>query len=916
MTSPILTTKLFIPPIRSDLLPRPNLIKKLNSIVNYPLTLISASAGSGKTTILSEWIKYTNHPVAWISLDSEDNDTIQFLLYVIHALKKIKNNFGNKMLGSLQSGQLESLESIAIQLINEMTGFSEHTFLILDDFHLISQTKVHDFLIFIVDHLPPQIHLIVTSRIDPPWPLARYRSRNHLLELRGQDLRFDTQEIKQFLHLSYGLDLSLEDVTALEARTEGWVAGLQLAALSMQGHSDIHDFVKDFTGSHLFVAEYLIEEILQKQSEEIQIFLLKTSILERLEENLCDAVLGSNLSQTYLSLLHRKNAFIIPLDNKGQWFRYHHLFADLLQARLAQTITEQEVSNLHKRASNWYVKNNFPVEAVNHALAAGDLELAAGLVENTARSLIYSGRINVLRDWLEVFPENIIQNRPHLTFFLFWIDMLQGKADFSETAIQEKERLLKSLPPSSENDKLRGELMAVVCRLLALSGRTSQAIHLAQEALAYLHLEDYASRARVNSALAIALDLEGRSDEARPVYEECFSQAAAAGDHLLGVHTMMAKGLVQYRSGYLNQASKTFQAIINIRSQEGANTLLRTGMNPMEKAGEKTIFLPSGQGYIGLAHVLLEQYDLITAKEYLIKGMNLCQQGGLDGIFIGRLQMSRLHQANNDHDKALAEIQFPKDAFARVDDYNVTARLIMLALAKGEISKARQFADSFIKILNGELVDTRLPLIFYEIVAAVVSRVYIALDEVDKAFKLLDRLEASAKSGKRPGRLVEVNLLRALAFQKQAKNNLPQMAVDHIIKALDFAVEENYFLLFLEEGSAVIPLLKAVVTDKNVSAESKELTKQLLQAFSEREPLSMGQFGPTVNGLFEQLTPREMEVLELIATGASNQKIADELVVTVRTVKKHTSNIYGKLGVESRTQAVAYARQNGLLPIN
>ncbi len=912
MASPILTTKLFIPPVRSDLLPRPHLIKKLEEIADYPLTLISASAGSGKTTILSEWVSSADHPVAWVSLDSADDDTKQFLIYTIHALRTLKDNFGQELLENLQSGQPESGDSILIQLINEMAEFPRNIFLVLDDFHIILDTKLHDMVIFLIDHLPPQIHLIVASRVDPPWPLARFRARNQLLEFRGQDLRFNTGEIMEFLNRTNKLDLSPKDVSALEIRTEGWVAGLQLAALSMQGHTDIQKFVMDFTGSHLFVAEYLIEEILHQQPEEIQRFLLKTSILERLNASLCQAVSGTDASQTYLSHLHHKNAFIIPLDNEGQWFRYHHLFADLLQARLFQTLSEQAISELHVKASEWYSTNHYPVEAVSHALVAKDHQLAADLIEQTAHVLIYGGRIKILRDWLEVLPKNAIQARPRLNYFLYWIDMLQGKADFSEEAMQEKEALLKTLPPTPENNRLRGELMAVVCRALALSGRTSQAIHLAQEALTYLPAEDSASRARVNSALAIALELEGRSEEAEPVYERCFSQAAAAGDHLLGVHTMMAKGLVEYRTGYLNQAAETFQAMMGIHSQEDANTFLKTGITSGKKTEGNPDFLPAGQGYIGMAHVLLERYDLRTAEEYLTMGMDFCHQGGLDGIFMGKMQMSRLHRANRSLDKALAEIQFTKGAFARADDYNVTTQHIMIELDRGEVSKARRLADPFIKILNGEMDDPRLPLLFFEIVEALVARVDIALGEIDAALKLLDRLESTAKPGKRPGRLVEVHLLRALAYQKQSKS-LPPEAVENIMQALELAAPENYILLFLEAGPAVIPLLEAAATNKNATGEVKKYAKQLLKVFSEQVQLSGEQVGSSLDVLIEQLTPRELEVLELLAIGDSNQEIADKLVVTIRTIKKHTSNIYGKLGVSSRTQAIAFARETGLL---
>jgi len=913
VVSPILTTKLFIPPTRSDRLARPRLVGQMEEGFRYPLVVVSASAGSGKTTLLSEWVAASVHPIAWLSLDPEDNDPVQFITYLLHALRTLKDDFGDTALEALKAGGAVPLEEVLIHLINEAAGFSQPFALVLDDYHVITDPRISEQLGFLIEHLPPQMHLVIASRMDPSLPVARYRARSQVFEIRGQDLRFSPEEVTQFLQSIMGLEVSPGDIAALEKRTEGWVAGLQLAALSLQGQDDIPAFIKAFTGSHRYVADYLVEEILNQQPEETQQFLLKTSILERLNTGLCAAVSGMDASQSFLSLLHRKNAFVIPLDSEGQWFRYHHLFADLLQARLSQTLSEQTVSELHKKALDWYRQNHFLVEAVNHALAAKAYEPAAELIEQTARSLIYSGRIKVLRDWLDVLPDNVIQARNPLNFFLFWIDLLQGRADFSEDAIQEKEALIKALPPTPENKQMRGELIAVVCRILALSGRTSQAIQLAQEALLNLSPNDSASRSRVNSALAISLDLQGQAEQAKPVYDKCYLQAAAAGDHLLGIHTIMTRGLVQFRTGHLNQAANTFQAIIDLHSQEDANMLLSTGMLSGKKT-KGTIFLPSGPGFIGMGHVLLEQYDLRAAEEYLAKGMDLCRQGGLDGLFIGRLQMSRLYQATRNLDKAMEETYFPKDAFSRADDYNVSTRQIMIELDRGAVYKARQLADPFIKILKGEVVNPRLPLLFYEIVQAVVARVYIAMGETDEALKLLDKLEATAQQGNRPGRLIEVHLLRALAYQKQSEGNLPPKAIENIIRSLEFAAPEKSLLIFIEAGPAVIPLLQAVETNNTVSDEIKKHAKLLLQAFSERIESSEDQPVSSSDALIEPLTPREMEVLALIADGDSNQEIAEKLVITIRTVKKHTSNILGKLNASSRTQAAAFARQLGLLP--
>jgi LuxR family maltose regulon positive regulatory protein len=767
--------------------------------------------------------------------------------------------------------------------------------------------------LFLLDHLPDNLHIIVSTRTDPPWSLARFRARNQLIEIRAQDLRFNREEAAEFLNHTMGLNLSVEDVVALEERTEGWAAGLQLAALSMQGRSDITAFVKAFTGSHLYVAEYLVEEVLQRQPDDVRMFLLQTSILKRMNAGLCEAVTDCQDGQSILQSLHHANIFVVSLDNEGHWFRYHHLFTDLLRSRLPQALPAEAIPALHRRASVWYEHNGFTREAVNHALAARDFERVADLVEQEAHTLIFTGRVNVLRDWLEALPESSFHAHPHLTFYLFWIDILQSKADLSERAILEKQDLLNSLPSSPENDRLRGELMAVVCRAIALSGRTSRGIHLAQEALAYLPQDDLASRARANSALAIAHDLEGRAEEAKPAYQSCFSQAIAAGDYRLAAHTTMAKGLIQCHYGQMHEAARTFQTIIDMGDLLDIAPADEAGAAPAKKARANKVFFPAGQGYIGLAGIHLEWNDLQTAENHLRQGMELCRRGGLDGIFIGKMQMSRLRQANGDLEGALEEIRLPKQAFQRVDDFNVATRQIQIGLAKGDVDGAWRWAAPLVELLRGDPAAVRLPLLFLEILEAIIARVYLAQGEIEKALQLLDRLQATAEPGKRLGRLVEVYLLRALAYYKQNRGSLTPEAIESIEHALELGGPEGYVLLFLEEGPALIPLLNAVADRQAAPDRVREYARKLLNACAGIGKLSAPRPPREAAGLVEPLTPREMEVLELIAAGDSNQMIADKLFITVRTVKKHTSNIYGKLNASSRTQAVALARELGLL---
>jgi LuxR family maltose regulon positive regulatory protein len=923
MSTSLLSTKLYIPPRRANAIARPHLTEKLLSGVNQPgsFTLLSGPAGFGKTTLLSEFVARLQMPIAWVSLDEGDNDPVRFWSYLIAACQTAYAGVGASAQTVLQSPQLLPADTIPTILINDLASLDRELVLILDDYHAIQNENIHASFSFLLEHLPGNLHIGVSTRVDPPWPLARFRARNQLIEIRAQDLRFTVEEAAAFLNRTMGLSLSVQDVAALEERTEGWAAGLQLVALSMQGRGDISAFIKEFTGSHLYVAEYLVEEVLQRQPDTVRTFLLLTSILKEMNAGLCETVTGFQDGQSILQFLHHANIFVISLDNEGHWFRYHHLFADLLRSRLPRAMPAEAISALHRRASNWYEHNGFPIEAVNHALAVKDFEKVANLVEHAAHTMIFTGRVNVLRDWLEALPEESFHTHPHLTFYMFWIDILQNRADLSEHAIQKMEDLLKALPSSPENDRLRGELMAVVCRAIALSGRTSRGIRLAQEALAYLPPDDLASRARANSALATAQELEGRVEEAELAYQDCYSQAIAAGDYRLAAHTKMAKGLSQIHYGQLHEASRTFQTIIDMGDRVDIAPANSVGVTPTNYAGAKyagagKVFFPAGQGYIGLASIHLEWNDLKVAENYLEQGMELCRRGGLDGIFIGRMQMSRLRQANGDLAGALEEIQLSKQAFHRVDDFNIVTRQIQIGLAKGDVDDAWHWAAPLVEMLNSDPTAVRLPLLFLEVLEAIIARVYLARGEIEEALQLLDRLQDTAEPGRRLGRLIEVYLLRALAYQKRDGGSLTPETIENIGHALELGGSEGYVLLFLEEGPALIPLLGAVVTRQAAPDRLKKYARKLLDAFGEIGKPILPRPPGEATGLVELLTPRELEVLQLITAGDSNQMIADKLVITVRTVKKHTSNIYGKLSASSRTQAVARARELGLLPAN
>jgi LuxR family maltose regulon positive regulatory protein len=504
MSGDLLQTKLYVPRVRETAVFRGHLIEQIKEGVQQGCkrTLISAPAGSGKTTLLSQFVAQLGRPVAWLSLDEADDDPTRFWIYLIAACQNIFEGVGESALALLGTQQQLPADTIPTLLINDMASLDQMSVLILDDYHVIKTPAIQESVAFLLDHLPDNLHIIISTRIDPPWPLSRYRVRHQLTEIRVRDLRFSLDETQKFLNQTVNLNLSSEDIAALEARTEGWAAGLQLAAIAMQSplpDSSKVTFVEAFTGSHLYVAEYLVEEILKHQQETTQTFLLYTSVLDRLNANLCGAVTGREDGQATLTALYRDNLFVVPLDAEGRWFRYHHLFADLLRARLSQVLSAEEVAELHIKAATWYEENGLIREAIKHALAAKDFERVASLVEQEARSLMFSGQVRVLNNWLSTLPEASFQSHPRLHIYRLWIELMQEKSDISVSALRKKEAILRALPPSPENEQLQVELMAVLCRFVAFAGDTARAIQLAEEALSHLPDNETMLRARAYS---------------------------------------------------------------------------------------------------------------------------------------------------------------------------------------------------------------------------------------------------------------------------------------------------------------------------------------------------------------------------------------------------------------------------------
>src|SRR3712207_5241388 len=449
MSTPILATKLYVPPPQPRVVLRPRLIERLNEGLHRKLTLISAPAGSGKTTLVGEWVAAVERPAAWLSLDEGDNDPTRFRSYLVAALQTVAPDIGESVLGVLGSPQPPPTESLLTALLNEISTIPDDFVLVLDDYHVVDARAIDDALVFLLEHLPPRMHLVIATREDPHLPLARLRARGQLTELRASDLRFTLSEAAEFLNSVMGLGLSAEDIAALESRTEGWIAGLQLAALSMRGREDVSGFIRAFAGDNRYIVDYLVEEVLQRQPERIRSFLLQTSILERLSGPLCDAVTGQEEGNARLEALERGNFFVVPLDDKRHWYRYHHLFAEVLYAHL---MAEQPdlVATLDRKSTGWYEQNGLLSDAIRHALAAEDFERAASLVELAALEMLGSGQEDTLFGWLEALPDELVGSRPVLSVYYAFASLGHIGLEAAEACLQEVERWLDTTADTSE----------------------------------------------------------------------------------------------------------------------------------------------------------------------------------------------------------------------------------------------------------------------------------------------------------------------------------------------------------------------------------------------------------------------------------------------------------------------------------
>lgn len=926
MSTPILSTKLYIPSPRSRAVVRPRLIERLNEGLRLQrrLTMISASAGCGKTTLLSQWIKDSSMPVAWLSLEEEDREPARFLAYLAAALQTVGVEIGEGVMSKLRapSPLPLPLEGIVTAILNHIAALPNRFILVLDDYHVLDSKPIDSALDFLIEHMPPLMHVVIASRQDLALPLARLRVRDQLTEVRTSDLRFTSDETSEFLRRSMGLDLSAEDAALLESRTEGWIAGLQLAALSLQGHHDAATFIRSFGGKHRDVLDYLVEEVLQQLPEGIQDFLLNTCILERLCGPLCEYVLRSEArdsplnaisGQETLEYLERVNLFIVPLDKERHWYRYHHLFSDALRQRLTRTGAsavggERDVPELHLRASEWHERHDLLLEAFQHAIAAQDVDLAARLIEGEGMPLVFRGAIGPVLHWLDSLPKEELDARPALNVMHASAMLMVGQMTGIEPKLQAAEIHLHAAEDDYTRD-LIGHIASIRATLAVSKHQPETIMAESRRALEFLNPHNLPVRTATIWTLGYAYQLQGDRAAAGKAYQEAVTISQKIGHIMIHMMATLGLGIIQEAENQLYVAAETYRRVLHL-----------AGDPPLPAACE---------AHLGLARICREWNDLDAAEQHGLRALHLAGQFEQTDravaceVFLARLKLSR--GAVNEAVAMLAKA----DHFARQHHFthqlsHIAEAQVLAMLQQGNVRSASQLAQKF---------DLKLSQ----------ARVLLAQGDTATALVILEHLRANMEVKGWADEQLKVKVLQALAIQAHGEK---LKAAQIIADVLGMSEPGGFIRMFIDEGEPMRELLSAATVSKPMQKQLREVVdkpkqlpligavnkpeqkllwpihdylERLLHAF-EAEGQERGvtsvfvpRFVRPADSLIEPLSRREMEVLRLIAEGLSNRQISERLFVTLSTVKGHNRMIFDKLQATRRTEAVARARELGLL---
>ena len=885
---PLLETKLYAPRARSGLVPRPRLIDAVRQGVGRKLTIVVAPAGFGKTTLLAKWLadaEGAEKTAGWVSLDPSENDPGAYWAYVIRALQTMHPTVGTHALSLLQSSHPPSVESMLTALINEIDRIDRDFTLILDDYHVIEAASIHSAMTFLLDHLPRRMHLVIASRSEPPLALPRLRARGELTELRVADMRFTLDEASTFLNQVMTLGLSASDTARLEKRTEGWIAGLKLAALSLQGQDDRRGFVDAFSGDNRYIADYLVEEVLQAEPGHVRHFLLGTAILDRLSGPLCDAVIDDTGAQAMLEDLERRNLFVVALDDRRQWFRYHHLFADVLRKQSVSRDPDAARA-FHRRASLWYETHGSHGDAVRHALGAADVERAATLLESAWPEKDRSYESRTWLDRVKSLPDDVVRARPRLGMGYAWALLNSGELEAAEPRLRDIERLLESAGDDPSTRSLQKELASARVYLSQSLGDVAGTLEHAQRALGLVAQTDIEGRATGTALVALAYWGRGDLEAAHETFSTALDIMRLCGHELDVVRGIFVLGDIRAAQGRLRDAASSYHDGLRI-------------------AGEKPYPSPpeTDELYLGLSEIHREWNDLAAAAgclETLTQAMARTAHKG------NRLRWctatASIRAAQGDIEAAMelldeAERSERRDPLPRLRP--VPAMKARLHLAQGRMDDAIGWARTANLSANDDLSYLR------EFEHVTLTRVLAATD-AGAAERLLERLAVAARSGERIGSVIEILALQALA--QQARGNT-RVALDTLAEALALAEPEGYLRVFLDEGNRMRGLLRQA-TARGLAGE---YTRRVLAAYDVPRHAVASPAESNGGTPVHALTTRELEILRLIAGGLRNQEIAETLSISAATVKRHIANAYGKLGAGHRTEALARAKEMRLL---
>lgn len=888
----LLAAKLRIPTLRADHVQRPRLVTRLEDGLSRKLTLVSTQTGSGKTTILSEWLTHKKHAVAWVSLDESDNDHGRFISYMMAALRALDIGLEERIQAVLLAQEQGiSIESPMAALLNEFASVPavhRPVILALDDYHVIHNPQIHESMLYALDYMPEGVHIVIATRSDPPLMLARMRARRQVNELRAPDLRFTRKEADAFLNQVSGLGLSAEQVAALDDRTEGWAAGLQLAAQAMNGMEDVTTFVRAFTGSHRYILDYLVDEVFSRQTEEMRLFLQKTSLLERMTPSLCDALTGQSNGRAMLERLDHENLFVVPLDNQGQWYRYHHLFADLLKNR-AEQFSAKEISSLHRKAALWFDSHQQPYEAINHALEAKDYNLAIGMMVKATPTLAMRSEIGKLLEWLNALPAELRASNPRIPLMYAWAHFFMTDIDLVEPHVEDTLLALNMENLDSEHwpQSIPQDTFEILAQVNALRtfvavnrGAPEIGIRIANHALKRLPREERLARFAVFAALGDAYRDADNFAAASHAYSEGLALALMIDQHPASLTMRMDLARLHVKMGQLRHA------------ETECRETLATGGDPYHP------LFPVAQAYAMLGEILRERNELDSAEQTISAGLLQCGWAGYQRYeAYGHVSAARLKFAQGD----LSGLERSLDAAEETASISGSETLR---------SWVRQFRvrllkkDTAIWLTNCKLTlddagtfqreDEYLTLVRLHLDLARAPR---STPDLLAVCRFLERLLASAEKSARMGSVIEISMLQALALNLLGKKD---DALEKLGQSLGLAEPEGYARLFADEGAPMAELLLLAI-QRNIHSE---YAARLLKLIEGREKQVVAS-----PALPEALTEREGEVLRLLAAGLSNQEIAEKLVISLSTIKTHITRIYGKLEVTSRTQAIVKARE-------